>query len=177
MTMTLVSTVTVGSGGAASIEFNGVPQTGTDLLITLSARDTYAVTGDNGFTFQFNGNSSGYSSRRLTGTGSSTNSTNSTNAYFFPSSGSPNGSTTSNTFGNVSIYIPNYTSATAKSVSIDAVGENNATAAEQEIYAGLWTGTSAVTSISFGAGYDSFAQYTTASLYTITKGSGGATVS
>jgi hypothetical protein len=37
-TMVKIDTVTVGSGGAASIEFTNIPQTYTDLQIVLSAR-------------------------------------------------------------------------------------------------------------------------------------------
>ena len=38
MTMTLVETVTIGSGGASIIEFASVPQTATDLLVVMSLR-------------------------------------------------------------------------------------------------------------------------------------------
>jgi hypothetical protein len=91
---------------------------------------------------------------------------------------------TSNTFGNSSIYIPNYTGSTAKSVSIDSVGENNGTASEQIISAALWNNTAAITSITLTSLDDNlnpsgnFAQYSSVSLYGILKGtSNGVTVS
>jgi hypothetical protein len=37
-TYTLISSVTVGSGGAANIEFTSIPQTYTDLLYKISGR-------------------------------------------------------------------------------------------------------------------------------------------
>jgi hypothetical protein len=83
---------------------------------------------------------------------------------------------TASTFSNDAIYIPNYSGSTNKSVSIDTVTENNATAAHQTITASVWANTAAITSIKIVTGAN-FAQYSTASLYKFTKGSGGATVS
>ena len=41
MAYTLIETITVGSGGASSIEFTGIPQeTGADLVVRLSARQS-----------------------------------------------------------------------------------------------------------------------------------------
>lgn len=174
MTMQLVSTVTVGSGGAASIEFTSIPQTGTDLMIVASTR----MTGSSNYNalgyISINGQQANFSNRYLLGNGAtaSTSSDNLTPLFF------SNGETsTSNTFGNATIYIPNYTSSTNKSISIDAVSENNATNANQAIEAGLWSQTAAITSFSIIRSGFTLDQYSTASLYTITNGSGGATVS
>ncbi len=175
MTMTLVSTVEVGAGGAASIDFTSIPQTGTDLLLVVSARTGNSSVYDN-LRVQFNGdtNTANYSARYLDGSGSAATSDVATDVQ-----GITEGNTaTASTFGNASIYIPNYTSAVAKSVNSDSVSENNATAARQRISAGLWSGTAAITSIALKANSGTnFAQYSTASLYVIQKGSGGASVS
>jgi len=40
MGMQLIETVTVGAGGSSLITFSNVPQTGTDLLVTVSGRST-----------------------------------------------------------------------------------------------------------------------------------------
>lgn len=175
MTMTLVSTVTVASN-SAGFNFTGIPATGTDLLLLMSLRSYRNYGGFNNFFLRLNNNSSTvYSYRDLNGTGSSSNSTNtSNNTEFVISSLIPEVSNTSNTFTNLAIYIPNYAGSTNKSVSIDAVGENNATASPQTIFAGLFGSTSAITQINF---LSDVAPNSTASLYTITKGSGGATVS
>ena len=174
MTMTLVSTVTVGAGGAASIDFTSIPQTGTDLFLVVSAR----VTGADGTPrLRFNGSTTGYTDKWLygdgayKGTASNVNGGSSIWAGQFDASGD-----TSSTFTNGTIYIPNYAGATAKSVSVDSVKENNGTTGYQELVAGAWSGTAAITSLSL-LGASNFVQYSTASLYTITKGSGGATVS
>ena len=178
MTMTLVSTVTVGSGGAASIDFNSIPQTGTDLYVVCSPRSSYSGGSSNTLRLQINGDTGGnYTGRDLRGTGSATSSNTTSSGSNLLLSNAPAGTSTTNTFGNVGIYIPNYTASTTKSISVDSVGENNATAAEQWIVAGLWNSTSAITSLSIYFSGFNMEHYSTASLYTILKGSGGASVS
>jgi hypothetical protein len=43
LTYTAIKTVTVGSGGAANIDFTSIPQTYTDLVLKVSARMNRAV--------------------------------------------------------------------------------------------------------------------------------------
>jgi hypothetical protein len=166
--------VTVGSGGAASIEFASIPQTFTDLVILISSRGTNPET-NSSLSMTFNGSGSGVNSRRLYGGGSGSG-VSSNETFLMPGTQSAAGAT-SNTFGNNSVYIPNYTSSNAKSASVDAVNENNATAANQFINALLWTGTAAITSIqidSTSAG--DFVQHSTFTLYGITAGTSGGVV-
>lgn len=175
MTMTLISTITVGASPTYSINFSSIAQTFTDLYCVVSSRDTNAATNTN-LNFRFNANTgSNYSQRRLYGNGSVSGSDN-TSATTILTAQVPGSSATSNTFGSISLYIPNYTGATNKSCSIDVVTENNGTTAEQNIIAGLWSQTTAITEINILAGIQ-FVQGATASLYGILKGSGGATVS
>lgn len=174
MSMTLISTVTVGSGGAASIDFTSIAATYTDLYLLVSGRTTAASIE---MRIQFNGDTaSNYSVRRLYGDGSSAASNSTSTTYLAPYAINPSDSS-SNVFGNASVYIPNYAGSTAKSVSIDGVAENNATAGYQAINAGLWTGTAAITSIKLIGQTGNWVEYSTASLYGILKGSGGASVS
>jgi hypothetical protein len=173
MAITLISTVTVGAGGQASIDFTSIPSTYTDLMVVLSARTTNAAAGD-AILVAFNGVTTNLSSRRLQGDGSSA--TSSTYASAFQPIVDGNTSTAS-TFGNYTMYIPNYAGSTNKSFSVDAVNENNATAATQQIWAGLWSQTTAINQLTFTGQSVNFVQYSTASLYGITKGSsGGVTV-
>lgn len=172
--MVAIQTVTVGSGGAASIEFTSIPQTYTDLVIRVSTRSTDS--GDNAFGLRFNGSSTAaYSMRRLWGNGASAFSGLSTSVNNMEGilGVNPSGSTAS-TFGNAEIYIPNYTSSNNKSVSIDAVNENNATTAYAELYAGLWSNTSAITQVTLGYMTGNFVQYSTATLYGVTSAGYGA---
>lgn len=173
MTMTLVSTTTLDSS-AASITFSSIPQTGTDLLLVVSPR---SATGGNAMTLQFNGSSSGYTDRRLSGLGTSRNSTSNYLTDQLICGYASSSAETSNTFGNNSVYISNYTSSLAKSISSDGAYEHNNSGNYMSIISGSWSGTSAVTSITLYIYSGTFATSTVASLYIITKGSGGATVS
>ncbi len=176
MTMTLVQTVTVGAGGAASIEFTGIPQTGTDLLLVLSVRND---DGSNSNTnLRINNNSgSVYTFRNLRGDGSSAFSGTNAVGTLDYSLYMNNAGTTSNTFSNLQYYFANYTSSTNKSISADGVTENNATSAIPAIGAIKVADTNAITRITFAPYSGNLVQHSTASLYIITKGSGGATVS
>jgi hypothetical protein len=166
------STVTVGSGGAAYIEFTSIPSTYTDLLVKLSARSNLS----NNYTstwISFNGNTSNFSERELYAVG---NATGSGNASDSPGAGQTSGYTgagnnTANTFGNYEIYIPNYAGSTNKSFSTDSVVENNSSSGNIVVLnAGLWSNTSAITSVRFTPVESaSFVQYSTASLYGIKK--------
>ena len=168
MSMTLVQTYEVGSGGAASIEFTGIPQDGTDLLVLVSGRATNS--GGDGVYLRVNSNSSSiYSGRYLRGVGDSTASFSLTSQTSLLMGGLAGTATTANTFNNTAIYLPNYAGSTNKSASSDAVTENNATAAVQYLVAGLAATTSAITSVQLLAGSTNYAEGSTASLYKITK--------
>ena len=174
--MQLISTVTVGAGGASSITFSSIPQTATDLVVCVSGRgDAAIVAGD--LVIQINGaNVPSYASRMLYGTGSTVTSSSTTSAYAVNTyNATQQASGTANTFGSFQIYLPNYTGSSNKTLSIDAVVENNATAAGLNLTAGIYNSTSAITSITIMSS-GNWVQYSTATLYGITKGSGGATV-
>jgi hypothetical protein len=154
-----IATVTVGSGGASSIDFTSIPATYTDLLINFSIRNT----GDfNTVGLLLNGVSTNQTARRVIGSGSTVTSSTYTEIQNTPSTA------TANTFGSGYLYIPNYTSSNNKSISIDAVSENNATLAYATLEAWLWSNTSVITSIAFSGLFGgSIAQYSTATLYGI----------
>jgi hypothetical protein len=171
-TYTLISSVTVGSGGAANIEFTSIPATYTDLVVKLSGRQS----GNSGtYIITFNDNTeSVYSWRTLYGTGSGSGSQNSASVQEIdPGSNAGNVNwtdTTASTFSNSEIYIPNYTSSNAKSVSLDHVTENNATQSYCLLQAALWNKTNAITKIKFDPnGTETFVQHTTAYLYGISN--------
>jgi hypothetical protein len=171
MTMQLIQHQELGSA-QASITFSSIPQTYTDLVLMVSGRFTTGTGGD--LKIEFNGSTTGYTHRQLFGNGSSASSSSGSGGY----AGRVNPSnSTANTFGNVQVYIPNFTSGNAKSWSVDTVDENNSAFASQNIIAGLWTGTAAITSlvISDFGGSLSLAQFTSATLYGILKGSDGVT--
>lgn len=167
-----ISTVTVGSGGAANIEFANIPQTYTDLKIVISARSNVAGTNNDLMFYRFNGDASNsYIGRWLSGDGSTTYSNNQTaTAYGIPRYAIPGATATASTFGNFEMYIPNYRESTNKSVSIDSVSENNATAGYQNMQADLWQKTSPITSFAiYPYNGSAFTQYSSATLYGIRK--------
>jgi hypothetical protein len=169
MSLTFIETKTLLSA-AASIEFTSIPQDFTDLLVLTSTRADNTDVIFSNQEILFNGSSAGFSGVRLIGSGLGTNSTTVTNRVGLIASNAA----TANTFGNVAIYIPNYTSSTNKSYSVDSVGENNATESYQEIIAGLWSNTAAITSVTMKPQLTrNFVTGTTISLYGITKGSDG----
>ena len=157
----------------ASIEFTSIPSTFTDLVFFVSGRSSRAANGDGLLTRFNNDTSSVYSVRSLRGDGASVVSvTGATNAL--SRAELPAGTSTSNTFSNMSFYIPNYTSSANKSVSIDSVMETNATNLEMMITAGLWSNTSAITTITLTSETgNNFVTGSIVSLYGILKGSDG----
>jgi hypothetical protein len=163
----LIQTVTVGAGGAASIEFTDIPQDGVDLVCLLSAR--LLVSNESGVYLRINGNTTtDYAFLKLLGQGSGTPLSSAVN-YGGTTSlnlGALVGNNTANTFGSMSIRFSNYTSSANKAISVDAVTENNATLAYQQITAASFRGAGAITSLEFGI-FSSYAEHTTASLYKI----------
>lgn len=163
-TFELISAVTVGSGGASSIDFISIPSTYTDLCIKTSLRA--ADSANNWYlakvTFNSDNTSGNYSARFVGGFGSTAYS--STSSYY--SGYIPSGARTASTFGNNDIYIPNYAGSNQKSISTDSVTEGNGSSYEiLGLWAGLWTGTAAISSISIASDTGNLAQYSTAYLY------------
>jgi hypothetical protein len=170
--MQLISTVSVGAGGASTINFGSIPQTFTDLLLVTSLRDNNNSVVDYAG-LQFNGITTGFTSLGLEGTGNSTSRT-SRGTFWLPINGD---TSTAGQFGNSSLYIFNYTSSTVKVLNVDSTTSTFGLPAITAILANAWSGTAAITSITlYGAGV-SFMQNSAVSLYGILRGSGGATVS
>lgn len=157
-----IASVTVGSGGAANIDFTSIPSTYTDLVLKLSTRATADTVDAN---LRFNGATTNRSGRRLAGSGSAATSATDTDIHV-----TINRSTyTASTFANIEIYIPNYAGSTNKSVSIDGVTENNATASYAFLTAGLWSQTTAINQITYVPSTGNVAEFSTAVLYGISK--------
>ena len=69
-TYVAIATVTVGSGGAANITFSSIPQTYTDLLLSLSLRGA-ASQSFNDNLIKFNSSTANYTNRYIYGNGAS----------------------------------------------------------------------------------------------------------
>ena len=167
-----IYTQTVGSGGAASITFNSIPQDFTDLRLIASSR-MGSASGNYGVRFNADATNS-YSWTYLTGNGTSSSSGRLGSASLTELVvGQINGTdTTADVFSYSSISIPNYTLSNFKQVSADGIRENNATTGIQILDASMWLKTAAITSLTIRpyAGNGTFVQHSTFTLYGITKG-------
>ena len=171
-----IYTQTVGSGGALSITFNSIPQTFTDLKVEISARGTSnpnSIQADLFVVYLNNDSSALYSYTQAYGNGGATysNRASAQNAVVLGSV--PTSGATTNTFGNTSYYIPNYSGTSNKQIIVDSVSESNGTTIAnqgQTLSAGLYRNTTGITSIQFFSTGGNLAQYSTFSLYGITKG-------
>jgi hypothetical protein len=162
----------------AFVQFDSIPQDYSDLVVLMSARSSQSSR-STAITVAFNyDNSSSYSFKKLIGYDSS-------QVYGGSGSGTPaqvpeidvtGNSATANTFGNTSFYISNYTSASAKSVSVDQTSENNSSNAYVlGINSYLYSSANPITSIQFGLQGHNYMAGTTISLYGVKRGSDGLT--
>lgn len=164
MAITKIASVTVGAGGAATIQFTGIPATFTDLWIQASIRNSgtyeHVLIGLNGSTANFTGRYlTSYGSSGQTGSGS----------YPRYLGNVSRAAYTANTFGSTSIYIANYASSGFKSISSESVGENNDLSNWGNVMAAnLWSQTAAVTSVELtNEGGATILEGSTATLYGI----------
>jgi len=166
-TYNLIASQVVGATSVSSITFLSIPQTYTDLAIKISAR------GDNANIYsliylRFNGATSdtNLSSKGLEGNGASPTTYSNPNLYLNAADGA---SATLNTFSSHDVYIPNYTSTTNKSVSVDGVLETNGTTAYSSIQTGLWITSYAINGVTIVNTSGNFVQYSSFYLYGITN--------
>ena len=164
-TYTLISSNVLASS-AASVTFSAIPSTYTDLVLRISARSAEVST-ITSIELEFNATASSYSFTRLRGDGSAASSSRATSQSQLTVGTIPAASATSNTFGNIEVYIPSYTASQNKPVSGFNVGENNATAADIYAHAGLWSNTAAITSIVLDLGGANFVSGSSFYLYGI----------
>lgn len=181
-TMTLISTQTVGSGGAANITFSSIPQTYTDLRLFMSTRVVNNGEGSNPPITRgevtFNVTGGGYSIVMLYalpnqsptqnagagGAGATTG-----RSFYFGSSTSQL-SSHAGAFSSSNVYIQNYTASNFKQYSIESVVETNSLSGALDITSGCWNNSAAITSIKVNP-YDlaNFAEHSSISLYGIKK--------
>lgn len=170
VTFKKIASVTVTGATAADIEFTSIPSTYTDLVLFVSLRGDRSTDYWQSFKTTFNGSATGYSYRMLYAQDSSTVSSaalssESSIRYSYANYAL----STANTFSSGQIYIPNYTSSNNKSVSLDTVTETNGVNTLMSLNAGLWANSAAITSIKIAPESNNWVQYSTATLYGISK--------
>ena len=174
-TYVAIATVTVASSGATIIDFTSIPQTYTDLCVMLSAR-TDRNDGDyDNLKITFNNSTTGYSARTLgavLGSTFSGQNLGQSDAIYTMAYGSTQ-TLPANIFSNVFLYIPNYTGSNNKTFNTEMGYANSKSSAPNNdwlliVGSGLWSNTSAITSIKLDPEYGSkFVQYSTATIYGI----------
>jgi len=169
LTYLALATTTVNNSTTNKISFNSIPGTYTDLQVLVSSRSDFTnnAYAQLAMTFNNDGSPSIYFFRYVFGDGATASSgTGNTGRIVLYNNAD---STTSNTFGSLSAYIPNYTGSNLKACNVDLVTENNGTTALQFLYSAYWNRTDAITSLELfpqgGSGF--FIQNTTATLYGI----------
>jgi hypothetical protein len=110
---------------------------------------------------QFNSSTSNFTGRYLF-----SDSTSASSASLARYIGSVNNSASA--FTNGSLYIPNYAGSNNKSFSVDEVYDQPSTAGYLNLIAGLWSSSSAITSIKLEASAG-FTQHSTAYLYGVSN--------
>jgi hypothetical protein len=164
-----IATTTVGSGGASNVDFTSIPQGYTDLKVVINARSNYAgaVEGVN-VIVNNDTDTSNNAYIYLQGNGSAASTSINTASAYQQLGLQDAANNTVNTFGNMEIYIPNYTSSNYKSLSGDSVTEDNATTAYTRLAAGLYKSTNAITRLTFNVALGtSWSQYSTFTIYGI----------
>lgn len=168
-TYNAIKTVTVGAGGAATILFDNIPQTYTDLVLRMSLRGTNANIYGTGFATINNDTAANYNQLGLFGNGSNSVSpfgTVQTGKAFI---GDVVGNTAaSNIFAPMETYFYGYTSTNSHKTYVSYTAtENTTTPIYVEVVSGIWRQNSAITKIELSLDSGSFVQHSTASLYGI----------
>lgn len=166
-TLSLISTVTVGGAGATELDFSSIPATYTDLYMVTSLRDNMGGLMYNA-AVKFNTNTTS-GGRRMYGDGSNTAATSNsdTDGWVMLTNGT---TSTGNTFSVTSLYFPNYAGSNLKNFTIDSVSENNGSTSYVFVCNALWSSTAAINRLTlYSTTAGTFQQYSSASLYGITK--------
>jgi hypothetical protein len=162
-----ISTVTVGSGGSASITFSSIPATYTHLQIRGISKTNRADDNDN-IKMQFNGDTaSNYSHHVLLGTSSSTVAAATANASsILTIAGAANN--VANVFGSGVIDILDYKDTNKYKTVKTLSGYESGSTGFVALQSGNWRSTSAITSITLAPNIGSnFNQYSQFALYGI----------
>jgi hypothetical protein len=143
----LITSQTLGSA-AASITLSSIPSGYTDLVLKISAQADGASNAFDNITLTFNGTgTTNHSSTRLTGNGATAASNRGTNQGIIMPNVMPQTGVPGSPWCNAEVYIPSYSVAQNKPLSTFGVSEGNQTTAWTAATAGLFSDTTAITSI------------------------------
>jgi hypothetical protein len=155
-----IATVTVGSGGAANVEFTSIPGTYTHLQIRFIGRSTGAPDTK----MQFNGDTTttNYRTHTVYGDGSSSVGASLANTAYIGYI-----ATATSTFGAGVVDILDYANTNKYKTTRSLAGYDANGSGFAILYSNLWMSTSAVTSIKIYPDSGNFSQYSSFALYGI----------
>lgn len=162
-----IQTVTVGSGGAANVEFTNIPQTYTHLQVRAMVRSARVANSDYYYR-RFNEiSTSVYTRHWVIGDGATPSSTGTANVNEMDYPGIPASQATSSSFDVSIMDILDYTN-TNKFKTVRTLGGYDLNGSGLiGLVSNLYRSTDAITSIKFIGGLANFSQYTTFALYGI----------
>jgi hypothetical protein len=161
-----IATVTVGSGGASTIEFTSIPSTYQHLQIRMVGRESGSVTG-NAARLRLNSDTgSNYATHRIDGNGSAAGAVGYASLDRIDVQRVTGASAAASTFGVMVVDILDYASI-SKNKTVRALGGCDLNGSGfVNLTSGLWMSTSAITTLTLlPIGTASWAQHTTAALY------------
>jgi hypothetical protein len=167
-----IATTTVGSGGASSVTFSGIPQVYKHLQIRAIGQDNRATYGISELAWQFNSDTgSNYSFHGLYGNGTSAISEASTTTAFIRANGVL-GTTTGGTFGGFVIDILDYANTSKNTTTktlcgVDFNGVIAGFSGRTALWSGAWYNTSAVNNIVLYSTNGNLQQHSSFALYGI----------
>ena len=163
-----IATVSVGSGGAANVEFTSIPATYTHLQIRILARGTNASASIYQ-KIQFNSDTSSiYADHYLLGDGASASAGASINAAFIGVGSTTGASATASIFGTIIVDVLDYANTNKFKTIRNLEGfDVNGSGGFVMLTSGLYRSTSAITSIKLTPSAGNYAQYSSFALYGI----------
>ena len=167
-----IASVTVGSGGSSSVTFSSIPSTYQHLQIRGIGRSTTSGIGTDYLQVQFNTDTgSNYAWHDITGDGSAATASAGSTQSTIRTGLLPRSSQLANSFGVAVIDILDYANTSKNKTlrSLCGMDYNTGTAPVGQINlrSGLWTSTSAITSIKLYSEANNLAQYSSFALYGI----------
>lgn len=165
-----IASYTAGVSEGASVTLSSIPGTYTDLMLKISAKDRYTGGNYSALSLRFNADSgANYQYRRMlnaqgTSQADSASSQTKSELGYLPTAD------LTNQFGICNVYIPNYTWAKVKVISVDCAQEGAVAATGMFtplMASNYWSGTAAITSITISCSGTGFSQYSLFDLYGI----------
>ena len=164
--MDLIERVTVGAGGAASIEFTSIPGTYQHLQVRLIGRTTWAASGNESVYVRLNGvTSSSYARHDLRADGATVSANAGASQTFMMLGFIPRDNVTASVYGAAVIDIFDYASTSKNTTARSLTGSDANGSGTVSIMSSLYNSTNAVSSILLYPESFNFKQHSTASLY------------